>query len=404
MAVGLELPGVLHPVKGIELGVAQAGIRKPNRRDLVVFALSPSTRCAAVFTRNAFRAAPVIVAQRHLQQASPRALVINTGNANAGTGDKGIAVAEQTCLWVSQALACQPHQVLPFSTGVIGEPLPGDRLRAGLPEAIRNLNAQGWLEAAYGIMTTDTLPKAYSKRVQIEGRVITITGICKGAGMIRPDMATMLAFIATDAVLAQADLDELLRRCVARSFNCITVDGDTSTNDACCLLATGAAGDVISLDSNAGAQLETAICEVCIWLAQAIVRDGEGATKFLTIEVEEAVTAMEARQVADVIAHSPLVKTACYASDPNWGRILAAVGRAGLENLDVSRVAIHLNDVQVVTSGQLDPAYREEQGAHVMAQEEICIGVRLGRGQAAATVWTCDFSHDYVTINAEYRT
>lgn len=404
MAVGLELPGVLHPVKGVELGVAQAGIRKPNRRDLVVFALSPSTRCAAVFTRNAFRAAPVIVAQRHLQQASPRALVINTGNANAGTGDEGIVHAEQTCRWVSESLGCQPHEVLPFSTGVIGEPFPAERLHAGLPEALAHLAVGGWLEAAYGIMTTDTLPKAYSKQVQIDGRVITITGICKGAGMIRPDMATMLAFIATDAALAQADLDELLHRCVARSFNCITVDGDTSTNDACCLLATGAAGSEIPLNSSAGAQLEAAMCEVCIWLAQAIVRDGEGATKFLTIKVEEAATAMEARQVADAIAHSPLVKTACYASDPNWGRILAAVGRAGVKDLDVGRIAIHLDEVQVVTRGQLNPAYREEQGARVMAQDEISISVQLGRGTAAATVWTCDFSHDYVTINAEYRT
>jgi glutamate N-acetyltransferase/amino-acid N-acetyltransferase len=404
MAVGLELPGVLHPVRGVELGVARAGIRKPDRRDLVVLSLAEGTRCAAVFTRNAFRAAPVIVAQSHLQQASPRALVINTGNANAGTGDAGITHAEQTCRWVSESLGCQPHEVLPFSTGVIGEPLPVERLRAGLPEAIAHLAEDGWLEAAYGIMTTDTLPKAYSKQVQIDGRIVTITGICKGAGMIRPDMATMLAFIATDVALAQADLDELLRRCVARSFNCITVDGDTSTNDACCLLATGAAGGEIRLDSRAGTQLEAAVGEVCIWLAQAIVRDGEGATKFLTIAVEEAGTPAEARLVADAIAHSPLVKTACYASDPNWGRILAAVGRAGVEDLDVSRVAIRLDEVQVVTQGQLDPGYREAQGARVMAQPEIRIGVQLGRGTAVAMVWTCDFSHDYVTINAEYRT
>ena len=391
-------------VAGVRLGTARAGIKYPDRRDLVVVELAAETQAAAVFTRNAFCAAPVTVARTHLAAASPRYLVINTGNANAGTGRQGLADAEASCRSLAERTGCRSEEVLPFSTGVIGEPLPLFRLVTGLPEALATLRPDGWAEAAAGIMTTDTRPKWASRRLTLAGREVTITGIAKGAGMIRPDMATMLAFVATDAAVDPALLREILHEAVADSFNAITVDGDTSTNDACLLLATGRSGANVPATGGDRARFATAVSEVCVDLAQAIVRDGEGATKFITVRVEGGRDVAECRQVAYTIAHSPLVKTAFFAADPNWGRILAAVGRSGLDALGLERVTIHLDEVCIVRDGGRAPDYTEEQGQRVMARPEIAIRVELGRGGAAARIWTTDLSFDYVRINAEYRT
>lgn len=405
MAVGLkELPS-LHSVAGIRLGTTAAGIRKKDRRDLVVIECTPGTRVAATFTRNRFCAAPVTVAREHLAGTAPRALLINTGFANAGTGEPGMEDARACCAALARQLNCRAEEILPFSTGVIGERLPRERIVAGLPPCLANLNANGWAEAAHGIMTTDTLPKGGSRQVKIGAHTVTVTGIAKGAGMIRPDMATMLAFVATDAAVAPAVLQACVTAAVNQSFNRITVDGDTSTNDACVLLATGAAGNPVigRTEGKDYAALLSVVTEVFTDLAQAIVRDAEGATKFITIEVSGGRSESDCLAVAYTIAHSPLVKTAFFASDPNWGRILAAIGRAPIEHLDVARVAICLNDLCVVRHGAPDIEYTEAKGLSVMRLPEIRIGVDLGAGAASARVWTSDLSHDYVRINAEYR-
>lgn len=404
MPVGdLSLPE-FYPIAGLRIGVTSAGIKKPGRQDLVIFELAESTQVAAVFTRNAFCAAPVRVARAHLQAAAPRYLVINTGNANAGTGQQGEADARATCAALAELTGVTEQQVLPFSTGVIGELLPMPRLLAALPQGVAKLDATHWSEAAQGIMTTDTLPKGASVRYEIQGQTVHISGIAKGAGMIKPNMATMLGFIATDAQISQALLQQLLTEAVNASFNRITIDGDTSTNDACLLMATGQSAEIKAEDTAALASFRAALRQVMVQLAQAIVRDGEGATKFVTIQVQGAKSETEALEAAFTIAHSPLVKTALYASDANWGRILAALGRApGLEDLDISQVSLHLNDVLLAEQGGRAAGYTEAAGAAVMQEAEITIRVHLGRGQAEETVWTCDFSHDYVSINADYR-
>ena len=409
MPVNLSAPDPqdLLPIPGLRIGVAMAGIRKPNRRDLVVFALDEGATVAGVFTQNRFCAAPVQLCRDHLGLAGNpiRALVINTGNANAGTGADGLSRARRTCASLASLMGLQPQQVLPFSTGVIMETLPVERIEAGLPAAIAALQPAGWFEAAQGIMTTDTLPKAASRQVQIGGRTVTVTGISKGAGMIRPDMATMLGFIATDAVIAPTLLQPLLADAAAQSFNRITIDGDTSTNDSFMLMATHRAGHapITALDSVEGRALRDAVVAVAQQLARAIVRDGEGATKFITIHVQGGRDEAECKLAAYAVAHSPLVKTAFFASDPNLGRILAAVGYAGIGDLDQSLIDLHLDDVHVVTQGGRHPGYREEDGKRVMKQAEISVRVHLHRGPAEATVWTCDLSHDYVSINADYR-
>ena len=411
MAVNLQPPdpAALFPVAGVEFGTARAAIRKPGRRDLLVARLAEGAAVAGVFTRNRFCAAPVQVCRDHLAAtasgaAGVRALVVNTGCANAGTGQPGLADARQTCEALAPLLGCAAGQVLPFSTGVILERLPMDRLLAGLPLAVADLAVDHWAEAAEAIMTTDTIPKAASARRQIAGQMVTVNGISKGAGMIRPNMATMLGFMATDAGVAQPLLERWLREASDASFNRITIDGDTSTNDSLVLAATGAGGLRIERESDAGAaELKALIVEVAIQLAQAIVRDGEGATKFITIDVEQAATPEEAAAVGYAIAHSPLVKTAFFASDPNLGRILAAIGYAGIDDLDVDHVELFLDDVHVATAGGRHPDYREEDGQRVMKQAEIRIRVLLARGEQATTVWTCDLSHDYVSINADYR-
>ena len=405
MAVGPSDLPTLYPVSGIRLGTTAAGLRKPGRRDLVVIECAPDTDVAAVFTRNRFCAAPVEVARLHLGSGAPRALLINTGYANAGTGALGLEDCHATCHALARELGCDPERILPFSTGVIGERLPIERLLAALPDAVGDLSASNWADAANGIMTTDSAPKGSSRRVQLGKREVTVTGIAKGAGMIRPDMATMLAFVATDAAISGEALSACVIAATSRSFNRITVDGDTSTNDACVLLATGHAGNE-SIDKPAGPLYEAllkAVTDVCTELAHAIVRDGEGATKFITIDVAEGDSQADCLEVAYTIAHSPLVKTAFFASDPNWGRILAAVGRARVARLDVARVAIWLNDTCVVRDGALAADYTEEQGRAAMHPSEIRVRVTLGLGQHSARVWTCDFSHDYVRINADYR-
>jgi glutamate N-acetyltransferase/amino-acid N-acetyltransferase len=397
MAVNLSPPGRedLLPVKGARLGVAQAGIRKSGRRDLLVIALAADTRVAGVFTQNRFCAAPVQVAKEHLASGRPtRALVVNTGNANAGTGRAGLADAAATCEEAARLLGCDPREVLPFSTGVIMEPLPLARIVAGLPACVADLREDNWAHAAEAIMTTDTVPKARSRRAG----GATVTGIAKGAGMIRPDMATMLGFIATDAALPQKALDKLVADAAQNSFNRISVDGDTSTNDSFILIATGAAGRCDA------AAVRKAVLEVSQGLAQAIVRDGEGATKFITVRVEKGRSDAECSSVAYAIAHSPLVKTAFFASDPNLGRLLAAIGNSGVRGLDVNRVALYLDEVLVAEAGGRAAGYREEDGKRAMAKSEITVRVVLNRGRAATAVWTCDLSHEYVTINAEYRT
>ncbi len=405
MPVGLSNLPALHPVSGIRLGTTKAGIRKTERRDLVVIECMPGTQAAAVFTKNRFCAAPVTVAREHLAKTLPRALLINTGFANAGTGAPGEVDARACCEALAHELKCTPQEILPFSTGVIGERLPVGRIVAGLPGCVTGLSESGWSEAAYGIMTTDTLPKGASRRFKLDGRPITVTGIAKGAGMIRPDMATMLAFVATDAAVSQSVLHACLAAAVNNSFNRITVDGDTSTNDACVLLATGRAGHA-PIEAASGPAYETlaqAVSEVCTELAQAIIRDAEGVTKFITLEVGGGASESDCLEVAYTIAHSPLVKTAFFASDPNWGRILAAIGRAPIPRLNVDRVGIYLDSVCVVRNGGLAADYTEARGLAVMKQPEIRVRVDLGAGTARATVWTSDLSHDYVRINAEYR-
>lgn len=411
MAVNLPVPqpAELRPVAGVRLGVAEAGIRKANRRDLTLIELAAGSRVAGVFTRNRFCAAPVQVCRSHLAAGPVRALVINTGVANAGTGEPGMAAALRTCAAVGEVLGIDAAAVLPFSTGVILEPLPVDRLVAGLPAARADLRADGWFDAAHAIMTTDTLAKAVSRTVEVGGRTVTITGISKGAGMIKPNMATMLGFLACDAAVSQALLDELVREAADLSFNSITVDGDTSTNDSFILIATGQAGNA-EISTAAGADwaaLRAAVIDVAVRLAQAIVRDGEGATKFMSIAVEGGRDRDECRKVAYAVAHSPLVKTAFFASDPNLGRILAAIGYAGVDDLDVARLRVWLGNpdesVLVAEHGGRAAAYAEEAGARIMAHSELTVRIDLARGEAAATVWTCDFSYDYVKINADYR-
>ncbi|MEX1199233.1 MAG: bifunctional glutamate N-acetyltransferase/amino-acid acetyltransferase ArgJ [Methylophaga sp.] len=408
MAVNL-LPPVaadLLSIKGVRLATASAGIKKPGRQDVVLVEIAEDSHTAAVYTRNAFCAAPVILCRKHQTHATPRYLLINSGNANAGTGDKGMQAAKQSCQAVAAIAGVNAESVLPFSTGVIGQQLPVEKIEAALPAAFSGLQADNWFAAAHAIMTTDTIAKARSVQCQLNGQTVTLTGIAKGSGMIRPDMATMLSYIATDAAISQPILDQLLHQSMDQSFNRITVDGDTSTNDACVLIATGKAGntEIDSLDSVEAQIFIQALNDLSRFLAQAIVRDGEGATKFISIAVKGGADTTECRQVAYTIAHSPLVKTALFASDPNWGRILAAIGRSGLDNLDLTKIHIALNEVAIVAGGQPADDYTEDRGQQVMDQSEITIHVELGRGNAQDLVWTCDFSYDYVKINAEYRT
>ena len=404
MPVGdTQLPE-LASVAGVRLSAQAARVRYEGRDDLVVMELIEGSRCAAVFTRNVFCAAPVIVAREHLAQTSPRYLLINSGNANAGTGAPGLDDARHSCEALARRAGCEASQVLPFSTGVIGERLPVERIESALDSTLATLSVDNWPAAAYAIMTTDTVAKGVSVMLEIGGQTVTLTGIAKGSGMIRPDMATMLAYIATDADVEDQALQSSLQQAVDQSFNRITVDGDTSTNDACVLVATGASAapciDARHVDYPAFC---TAVSEICTRLAQLIVRDGEGATKFVTVTVEGGRDSEECLQVAYTVAHSPLVKTALFASDPNWGRILAAVGRAGLSQLDIDRVELWLDDVCIVRAGGVAPEYREADGQRVMSQDEILIRIVLGRGDASETVWTSDLSHDYVSINADYR-
>ena len=410
MPVHLSPPDAasLHPVSGVRIGVAEAGIRKAGRKDLTVMLLDEGASVGGVFTQNRFCAAPVQVCREHLAAgagADIRALVINTGCANAGTGAAGLTAARRTCDALAAQLGVRPQQVLPFSTGVILEPLPLERLQAGLPAALADAQPAHWLKAAEGIMTTDTVPKARSVKASVGGAQVTVTGISKGAGMIRPNMATMLGFVATDACVAPGLMPQLARALAESSFNRVTVDGDTSTNDSFIVIATNKAAHapVQSLQSPEGQALFAALLEVARWLAQAIVRDGEGATKFITVQVEGGQNAAECRQVAYAIAHSPLVKTAFFASDPNLGRILAAIGYAGIADLDTEKIDLYLDSVHVATRGGRHPDYREEDGQRVMKQPEITVRVNLGRGAASETVWTCDLSHEYVSINADYR-
>ncbi|MCX4187900.1 bifunctional glutamate N-acetyltransferase/amino-acid acetyltransferase ArgJ [Methylophaga sp. OBS4] len=408
MAVNLTAPqpDELLPVAGIRLATASAGIKKPGRKDVVLIELAAGSHTAAVYTKNAFCAAPVLVAKQHQKQTASRFLLINSGNANAGTGEAGMQAAYACCQAVAELTGKPADSVLPFSTGVIGQPLPVSKIEAVLPEAIARLSAANWFDAAHAIMTTDTLAKAKSVQLELAGQTVTITGMSKGSGMIRPDMATMLAYIATDAAVSQSVLDEMLHQAMAQSFNRITVDGDTSTNDACVLIATGQAqnSEISDIHSTEARRLLNALNDLTRYLAQAVVRDGEGATKFISIAVKQGQSAEECRQVAYTIAHSPLVKTALFACDPNWGRILAAVGRSGISDFDLGKVSIYLGQVCIVDGGQPAADYTEEKGQLVMDQPEIEITVILGRGEAEDLVWTCDFSYDYVKINAEYRT
>lgn len=405
MAVGLKAPDSLEPVPGIRLGCAALGNRARPRNDLTLIELTEGAEVAATFTRNAFRAAPVAVAEAHLRAGRTLYLLINAGNANAGTGARGLEDAEACCAALADLTGCAAHEVLPFSTGVVGETLDTSLFPSAIKNAINDLSADGWLEAATTIMTTDTVAKGRSAEFVCGGQRCSVTGIAKGSGMIRPDMATMLAFLATDASIARPLLEESLHRAVNRSFNRISVDGDTSTNDACVLIATGKgnAPPIRSLEDSDGVAFAIALEEVCSYLAQAIVRDGEGATKFISLTVTEGRTEAECAEVAYTVAHSPLVKTAMFASDPNWGRILAAVGRAGIDDLELDRVRIQIGGVTVAEGGALAAEYREEDGKRAMSKAEIEVRIGLGRGTASATVWTCDLSYDYVRINAEYR-
>lgn len=395
----------LLPINGVKLGFAEAHIRKPNRKDVLVIQLAEGSHVAGVFTQNRFCAAPVIVCKKHLASNNAiRALVVNTGNANAGTGESGLQHANQSCDALAGLLNLKSEQILPFSTGVILQPLPVDKIIANLPTAIENAQADNWLNAAEAIMTTDIVPKATSRQLIIGGKTVTITGMSKGSGMIHPNMATMLSYLATDAVVSKQALETIIHYAVNKSFNCITVDGDTSTNDSFIMLATNLAGHAeITTSCEDFVVLRDAMTDVAIELAQAIVRDGEGATKFMTIQVEAGKNEAECRKVAYAIAHSPLIKTAFFASDPNLGRILAAIGYAGIDDLDVSRLSLYLGDVLVSENGGIAASYKEEQGAAIMKEAEILVRVVLNRGDQAATVWTCDFSYDYVKINADYR-
>jgi glutamate N-acetyltransferase/amino-acid N-acetyltransferase len=412
MPVKLTAPQAasLLPVSGIELGFAQAHVRKPNRKDVLVIRLTEGTTVAGVFTLNRFCAAPVVLCKEYLaQQAGIRALLVNTGCANAGTGEDGLNRAQKSCEALASLLSINANQVLPFSTGVILEPLPVDKVIAGMPEAITNLTEDNWLNAAEAIMTTDIVAKGVSKQITIDGKKITITGISKGSGMIHPNMATMLGYIGTDAAISQPALENIIQYAVNKSFNCITVDGDTSTNDSLILMATGNAKNTEIADNGTNfLAIRDALTEVAVELAQAIVRDGEGATKFMTVRVEGGKSEAECRKVAYAIAHSPLIKTAFFASDPNLGRILAAIGYAGIDDLDVDNMELYLgnetgSDVLVAEKGGRAASYREEQGAAIMQESDILVHVVLNRGSADCTVWTCDFSYDYVKINADYR-
>ena len=406
MPVNLNPPVAARPVAGVALGIAEANIKREHRKDLLVIGLCEGARIAGVFTKNRFCAAPVIVAKEHLaENKGIRALVVNTGNANAGTGEQGLQDARSTCAALAGLLNCQTNQILPFSTGVIMEPLPVAKIAAGLPAAVADMVEDNWLNAAEAIMTTDIVAKAISKQIVIDGVTVTITGIAKGSGMIHPNMATMLGYIATDAAISQSLLQDMVRVAANRSFNCITVDGDTSTNDALMLIASGKSAllEVTDAGSKAHHSLLNAITEVAIYLAQAIVRDGEGATKFITIAIEGGRDEDECKKIGYAIAHSPLVKTAFFASDPNLGRILAAIGYAGVDDLDVSALKLYLDDVLVAENGGRAASYKEEDGQCVMRQSDITIRVVLNRGDVNATLWTCDFSYDYVKINASYR-
>ena len=405
MAVGLGPLPTLHPVPGFELGIASAGIKRPGRKDVVVMRCAEGSSVAGVFTLNAFCAAPVILSKQRVQ-GTVRYLLTNTGNANAGTGAPGLAAAERTCAKLAELAGVPAESVLPFSTGVIGEPLPVEKIEGALQAALDNLSENNWAEAATGIMTTDTLPKGASRQFQHDGVTVTVTGISKGAGMIRPNMATMLGYIATDAKVAPQVLKDLMLDGANKSFNRITIDGDTSTNDCCMLIATGKANlpEVTEASGALFEALKKAVFEVCMEVAQAIVRDGEGATKFVTVQVNGGGNHQECLDVGYAVAHSPLIKTALFASDPNWGRILAAVGRAGVPELDVSLIDVYLDSVCIASQGGRSPSYTEAQGSAVMAQEEITIRIELGRGQCSETIWTTDLSHEYVKINAEYRT
>ena len=407
MPVKLTAPKAasLLPVRGIQLGFAMAHVRKPNRKDVLVITLAPNSRAAGVFTQNRFCAAPVILCKAFLGQKSGiRALLVNTGCANAGTGEDGLSRAKKSCEALGGLLNLQTNQILPFSTGVILEPLPVDKVIAGLPAAIANLKEDNWLNAAEAIMTTDIVAKGTSRQLTIGSKQVTITGISKGSGMIHPNMATMLGYIATDAAVSQAALESIIHYAVNKSFNCITVDGDTSTNDSLIMMATNLAGNVeITENSSDFAALRDALTDVAIELAQAIVRDGEGATKFMTVTVEGGNDEAECRKVAYAIAHSPLIKTAFFASDPNLGRILAAIGYAGIDDLDVNNMELYLGDVLVAEKGGRAASYQEEQGAAIMQEQDILVRVVLNRGESDVTIWTCDFSYDYVKINADYR-
>lgn len=404
MAVNLQAFSQAQPLEGVRIAVVKSGMRYADRWDLVLFELAAGTHSAGVFTRNRFCAAPVRICQQHLSQISPRYLMINTGNANAGTGQQGLLDARQSCQWLAELAQTQIEEILPFSTGVIGEPLNMQAFQQGLVQALGGFSTNNWTLAAQGITTTDTLPKGYSKSVEVGGQQVGINGISKGAGMIKPNMATMLAFVATDAYISQPILDKWCRTLAEVSFNRISIDGDTSTNDSCILSATGCSQVRIEDEDSSQARALYAHLQDCfIALAQAIVRDGEGATKFVSVQVEQAKNTAEALQIAYTVAHSPLVKTALFASDANWGRILAAVGRAEIEQLDVDAVDIFLDEVQIVAKGGRAIEYQEEQGAGVFAKEEFCIRIVLARGSISETVWTTDLSHDYVKINAEYR-
>ncbi|MBJ7553283.1 bifunctional glutamate N-acetyltransferase/amino-acid acetyltransferase ArgJ [Marinomonas spartinae] len=406
MAVGLKGFPNIPEIDGVKIGVAEAGIKRPNKKDVVVFELCEGASVAGVFTQNVFCAAPVRLCQKHLALADARYLLINTGNANAGTGKLGVENALETCRVLAEQVGVPVEAILPFSTGVIGEPLPVDKIVAAIPSALGNLSADNWQSAGVGIMTTDTLPKGAFRTFEFEGQTFTIGGISKGAGMIRPNMATMLGYVFSDIAIEKSVLHAVLKEAVNKSFNRITIDGDTSTNDSCIAVATGKAGNeaITSLDSPLAQAFVSAFTAVMQELAHAIVRDGEGATKFVTVEVVGAAKVSDATKTAFEVAHSPLVKTALFASDPNWGRILAVVGRAGVEGLDVDKVQLHINGFEIVRDGGRSPGYLEEHGQEAMAPEEIHIVIDLGAGDASDTVWTTDFSHEYVTINAEYRT
>jgi len=405
MAVGLRKISELLPVKGVQVAACVAGIYKEKREDLALISFGSNSNCAAVFTQNAFCAAPVIVAKNHLKNGNSKFCLINSGNANAGLGEKGIEAAMDVCRHLADYVGTSIENVLPFSTGVIAEPLPVKKIKNAIPALVDKLREDVWLSVANAILTTDTLAKGISRKLDLPDGEITITGIAKGSGMIRPDMATMLAYIATDADIDVSLLQILLNDVVEDSFSCISVDGDTSTNDACFMVATGESrvAEIKSFDEGSGLLFKNALLEVCVYLAQAIVRDGEGATKFISIDVIDGASKEECREVALTVANSPLVKTAFFASDPNWGRILAAIGRSDLSDLDIERISISLNNVKIVERGQRAETYTETEGQHVMNQEEIIVRIFLGRGSASAVIWTCDLSHEYVRINSEYR-